>query len=444
MKKYIFTFLTSIICVCGYSQNYFLALPEGFGASATGGGFVAPVTVSNFADLKSNLTSPGAKVILVSGTITVPINNQISAIISNKSLIGLPGAKLMNENQTVSGSGILNLKAGSNNVIIRNLIFIGPGAYDIGGKDNLTADGTTNLWVDHCEFQDGQDGNFDIKGTSDNITVSWCKFTYLKPAVPGGSGGSNDHRFSNLVGSSATDAPADGHFSITFQNCFWSEGAKERMPRARNAELHILSSYYNTSVSGSKAIGLGGGVNNTTCYVENTNFSKVGSVYTNYPGDGGNVAINYVNSLKTPINVGVVMKPTYSYTPIPVDKVELYLTDATCGAGATLQVTESGIISPGICTNLGTQAPGINAANSLMTRVSENSLYLYFPPKISGEITIKLFSMSGQLVKFLQKNVKNSIPSEINIANLKKGTYIVSAQESNHFFNSKFLKFSDN
>lgn len=61
-------------------------------------------------------------------------------------------------------------------------------------------------------FKTDQDGNFDIKGQSDNVTVSWCKFTYLKPPLAGGSGGSNDHRFSDLLGSSSTDYPADGKF----------------------------------------------------------------------------------------------------------------------------------------------------------------------------------------------------------------------------------------
>ena len=81
----------------------------------------------------------------------------------------------------------------------------------------------------------------------DNTTISWCKFTYLKPAIAGGSGGSNDHRFSDLIGSGATDFPSDGHYSITFQNCYWADGCKERMPRARNAEIHLLNCYYNTN-----------------------------------------------------------------------------------------------------------------------------------------------------------------------------------------------------
>ncbi len=439
MKKYFLGLLTSLMFICGFSQNYFLAAPEGYGAATTGGGNSTPVTVSTYADLKSNLKSAGAKVILVSGEITIPANGAISEIITNKSLIGLPGAKLINENQT-TGAGILYLKLGSNNVIIRNLIFVGPGAYDIDGKDNLTADGATNVWVDHCEFQDGQDGNFDIKGKSDNITVSWCKFTYLKPPVAGGSGGSNDHRFSNLVGSSSDDAPVDGNYSITFQNNYWGEGSKERMPRARNARLHILSSYYFTSVPSSKAIGLGGGINNTTCYVENTNFEKISNVYTPYPGDGGTVAINFVNSLKGASNIGTVAAPTYTTTKIPVNDVKRFLTDSTCGAGASLQVSTAGEISSSICTNLASQNFTVSSAKHMKTRVNDNTLFLYLPTKMEDNVKVEIYSLTGQLLKTQLKNEKNSTAITVDIQQLNAGTYIARAISEKFSFSGKFLK----
>lgn len=439
MKRYFCVLLTSLICLSGYSQNYYLASPQGYGAGTTGGGNAIPVTVSTYAALKTNMTAAGAKVILVSGEITIPSGQPISAIITNKSIIGLPGAKLINETQSNPGAGIFYLKPGSNNVIIRNLIFIGPGAYDIDGQDNLTADGCTNLWVDHCEFQDGQDGNLDIKGLSDNITVSWTKFTYLKPAVPGGFGGSNDHRFSNLIGSSATNAPADGHYSVTFQNVYWANGCKERMPRARNAELHLLSCYFNTSVSGSKAIGLGGGINNTTCYVENSNFAKVGTVYGNYPADGGTVALAFVNTLKGGANLGTVSAPTYLATAIPVDKVEMFLTDATCGAGASLQVSADGIISPSNCTSLAV-SDQTSVEKKMSAQVSNNTLFLNIPKEVNGNAEIQIFSASGQLIKTHRENVKNTAQSIINIESLKEGIYFVSARFDNDSFRIKFLK----
>ena len=63
-----------------------------------------------------------------------------------------------------SGSGkstLLYNISGMDRITSGNLIFEGPGAYDVDGRDNLTSE-CTNLWVDHCEFQDGTDGNFGI------------------------------------------------------------------------------------------------------------------------------------------------------------------------------------------------------------------------------------------------------------------------------------------
>jgi pectate lyase len=345
MKK-IFSLSLFLLSIVGLqAQNYYMAAPEGFGEGTTGGGNATPVTVTTYADLMTKITASTPQVILVKDTIVIPSGGRIDDVITNKTVIGLPGARLVNSNQTPNGAGILYLKNGSSNVILRNLIFEGPGAYDIDGNDNLTADGCTKLWVDHCEFQDGQDGNFDNKGKTDNVTISWCKFTYLKPPVPGGSGGTDDHRFTNLVGSGASDAPSDGHFSITFQYCYWADGCRERMPRARNAELHILNCYYNTSVSGSVALGLGGGSNNLTCYVENTNFADVGQVYKNYSGDGGTVSLAFSGCLHGVSDVGTVTKPGYDYTVLPVIYLADFIPDSSCGAGATLQVTPEGVIS---------------------------------------------------------------------------------------------------
>ena len=353
MKKHL-TLLLLLYSLSNLSaQNHNMNVPEGYGAETTGGGNAKPVIVANYDELLAKIKSANPEVILISGTIIIPSGKPIQQIVLNKSIIGLPGAKLVNENQSNPGAGILYLKTGSNNVIIRNLIFVGPGSYDIDGQDNLTAD-CTNLWVDHCEFQDGQDGNFDNKGKADNITISWCKFTYLKAPKSGGSGGADDHSFSNLIGSGKNDFPADGHYSITFKNCYWAKGCKQRMPRGRNAEIHILNCYYNTSESGTLAIGLGGGAKNSTCYVEGTDFAKVEKVFKEYIStDGGTVGIAFENCRKGTSNFGTsVNKPSYKYTSIPLGKVEEYVANKSCGAGATLQVSSTGAISTS-CENKG-------------------------------------------------------------------------------------------
>ncbi|MBF4491384.1 T9SS type A sorting domain-containing protein [Flavobacterium sp. MR2016-29] len=433
---YLLIFLMSLSSLS--AQNYYLSAPEGFGSNTTGGGTATPVSVSTLADLTAKLKLTTPQVILVSGTINFTYT---SLLVSDKTIIGLPGAKLVNNDQTAAGSGILNLKAGSNNIIIRNLIFEGPGAYDVDGHDNLTSE-ATNLWVDHCEFQDGMDGNFDNKGTADNVTISWCKFTYLKAPKAGGSGGADDHRFTDLVGSSKTDYPADGHYSITFKNCYWAEGCKERMPRARNAELHILNCYYNTSVSGSLAIGLGGGDKNSTCYVEGTDFAKIGTAFKNYIStDGGVAGATFVNSLKAPADYGdAVAKPSYAYTTIPVADVAGYITNTSCGAGATLQAAADGKISSS-CTNLGlTDKSSLDLDLKYYPTVIDSLLNIQFSNHENGTAIISIFSANGSKVYTNSKNISSDEKLELNVGNLAKGTYICKIQIENRIKTFKVVK----
>jgi pectate lyase len=441
------------------AQNYYMPTPEGFGAAATGGGTPTPantVTVSTFAGLKAALQSKTAanSVILVApGTIDC---TYLSVQLNDKTIIGLPGAILKNtqidkDNATTSKnvSGIFGLKEGTSNVIFRNLIFQGPGAFDVDGRDLLTNEGT-NIWVDHCEFIDGMDGNFDNKGKADNITISWCKFTYKEQPIPRNVADfTNDHRFSNLIGSDENDSPADGHYSITFQNCYWADGCKERMPRARNAELHILNCYYNTSVSGSLAIGLGGGVNNTTCYVENTNFASIASIYRNYPKDLGTIGLEFVSSVQgvasTPVsvaNVGTVSKPSYTYSKLNTSEVATYIPNASCGAGATLQVTSTGVISAN--TSCNTLGMNDNLQSNLDIKyyptVIDHILNIEFSSMENGKAVIEIYSPNGSKVYTTSKNVTGNEKLELNIANITSGVYICKIQIENRVKTFKILK----
>ena len=424
-------------CSFLFAQNYYMSAPEGFGAAATGGGNATPVTVTSLAELTAKLKLTTPQVILVSGTINCTYT---SLQVNDKTIIGLPGARLVNLDQTAAGSGILSLKPASNNIIIRNLIFEGPGAYDVDGRDNLTSE-ATNLWVDHCEFQDGMDGNFDNKGAADNVTVSWCKFIYLKAPKAGGAGGADDHRFSDLVGSSKTDAPSDGHYSITFKNCYWAEGCRERMPRARNAELHILNCYYNTSVSGSLAIGLGGGSNNTTCYVEGTDFAKIGTPFKNYVStDGGTIGIAFSDCLNAPADSGTsVTKPSYTYSVLPIGNVAGFVSNATCGAGATLQVTAQSVVSTS-CNNLGLNDNVNNLELKYYPSVINRLLNIDFSSSDNGLAEVDLFSSNGAKVYSHTKNIAPDEKLELNIGNLSKGIYICKVQIENKSKTFKLVK----
>ncbi|RYG10854.1 MAG: pectate lyase, partial [Chitinophagaceae bacterium] len=275
------------------------------------------------------------RVIQVNGTITIPSGGKISFQDQNsKTLFGSKGAKLVSTDQTASGSGILGLKR-LNRVIIKNLIFDGPGAYDVDGQDNMTIEDCRNIWVDHCEFRDGLDGNLDIKSASDFITVSWTKFTYLKAPRAGGSGGSDDHRFTNLIGS-GDDATGDrGKLQITFSKCWWGPGCKARMPRVRFGKVHIVNNYFNSTVS-SACVQAGfeanlliesnvfENVNNPIDKMANnsTAIQSKNNIFTNVTG---NTSGNGVNAFI----------PPYTISVLAASSVKATVTSLT-GAGATL------------------------------------------------------------------------------------------------------------
>jgi len=419
---------------------YCFPSPEGYGAAVTGGGNATPVTVSTYADLKTQLTSSGSKVILVSGTITIPSGGEIAGAITNKTLLGLPGAHLVNLNQTASTSGILYLKDGSTNVIIRNILFEGPGAYDVDGNDNLSCE-ATKFWVDHCEFQDGMDGNFDITKNGNIGTVSWCKFTYLKPPKVGGSGGSNDHRFSDLIGSSASSLPASGHYQITFQCCYWAAGCVERMPRTRNAAIHLVDCYYNTVGTGNLAIGVGGGVNNSTLYVENCNFENVKAVYRSYDStDGGSESLTFDGCLKGIANVGSpVPKPTYTYTVFPAANVAEYVGNVTCGAGATLQITSDGHVSSS-CTTTELINPAATSNVKLYSSDSGNSINISLNNHANNDTEFDIYSLNGQKIMSNSQWISSGQTVTLYINQLNSGIYLCQIRNSNLSTVVKFIK----
>lgn len=324
-----------------YAVTYCAPSAWGYGASATGGGSASPTLVKDASGLKSAI-SKGNKVVIITQNITV--SSQINSSASNITIMAVNGAKLISTQQNSSNSGIFYLKG--SNIILRNLTFEGPGAYDCDGNDNLCLDGATKVWVDHCDFQDGCDGNFDIKGKSDNISVTWCRFRYLKKPKAGGSGGADDHRYTNLVGSDSGDKPSDGTYNITYGFCWWDEGCKQRMTRCRNASQHFLNCYWNSSVADYYI-----GPENADCYIEGCVFdgkpAKSKIFYENYSGKNGAKFINCISKNGVPADVTKrsVLTPTYSYTALTAAEAKTAITNTTCGAGATLTVTDKGAVS---------------------------------------------------------------------------------------------------
>jgi len=252
MKIRLFTLLTAALLSSSQLFAQDLCTPVGWATQnggTTGGGNATPTVVTTYAALKTALTSATVKVVHIQGTITFPMAGRINIQdVSGKTIFGLPGSKMISVDMTADGSGIFYVKR-STNLIFRNLYFEGPGAYDNDGNDNMTIDNCQNVWVDHCEFHDGMDGNLDIKTESDFISVTWCTFSYEKAPKAGGSGGAPDHRYSNLFGSSDGATGDRGKLRITMQYCWWGQGCRERMPRVRFGKVHMVNNYFSSSVA---------------------------------------------------------------------------------------------------------------------------------------------------------------------------------------------------
>lgn len=340
------------ICAQPLSTSYDKGEPVGWATvdgNVTGGTGGEEVTVTNFQEFDDAMLRVNGKkntevkrIIYVKGEI--PFSTLITYNgISNKTIIGLPGASFINMDQTKKNSGILKFTNNCQNIILRNMTFKGPGAYDVDGNDNFLIQDGHYIWVDHCDFQDGVDGNFDINNGSDNIAVTWCRFRYQLEPKGGGSGGSNDHRYSNLIGSSDSNTKDSGHLNVTFANCWWDEGCMERCPRVRFGKVHILNSLF-TNEGFHYCFGTG---IESNIYVEKCDICEGTTIYKN-PGKSGttyNITITDclgVDDVKERVGTNDYFIPANHYAYSSFDKalVKDVVGDEQTGAGATLEIHE--------------------------------------------------------------------------------------------------------
>ncbi len=194
----------------------------------SGGGAVQPITVTTVEELQIRALSPDPQTIFIQGTIGEGLHTTIN-IGSNKTIIGLKKSLL---------KGSLCIKD-VRNVVIRNLTIQGPGAVDVNGPDCITINNSKNVWLDHLDIYDGQDGNLDIVNGSDYITVSWCKFHYTSA--------SQNHKLSSLIGNSDDKTSDRGKLKTTMIYNWWADGVESRMPRVRFGQVHIVNNLYTST-----------------------------------------------------------------------------------------------------------------------------------------------------------------------------------------------------
>jgi pectate lyase len=313
----------------------------------TGGKGGTEVTVTTIADLQKYAKMSGKYIIWVKGTMgsygTRGAANGDRVVLSNdKTILGLPGAH-------IKGGFDLN---GVKNIIIRNLIVEGPGAVDQGlasaGEDREDAitiiNSTTNVWLDHLDVFDGEDGNNDITKKSDFVTVSWCKFRYTSKSFRSGAQDTS-HRYSNLLGGDMKEG-SEGKLSVTFYKTWWGEGVAERMPRVRFGKVHVANCLFTSTDAGQSHCIRAAGLANVL--VESNVFigqKKPIDLYTS-DKDADSKAVLYTavtsknniftNCSGNTAGSGTAFTPPYSLTISAASTVQAEVSNATNGAGPTL------------------------------------------------------------------------------------------------------------
>lgn len=255
----------------------------------TGGGDAAPITTSNGNELKELMKGSDPRVIYLSGKID-HIGN-FSAGVKNKTLIGINNAEIP------GGSGLVL----ANNIIVRNIKF------SDGSNDSFGLSGSTCIWLDHCEFVDGADGNLDITNGANFITVSYCHFYYTK---------GHDHMLACLVGNTQPNESDVGKLKITFHHNLWGAGITSRQPRVRYGQVHVFNNYYYyTEVTGDRGsnYAIGGGYE-SKLVVENNYFENIGSAFT-YMSDNGTAEVVASGNVGGSVpNRGSSFQPPYPYS----------------------------------------------------------------------------------------------------------------------------------
>ena len=212
-------------------------------------------------------------------------------------------------------SGIFLLDTGSENIIIRNLSLIGPGAVDIDGSDLITNQGS-HVWIDHCTLVDSQDGALDSK------RCDWSTYTYNHFYYT-----SRSYSHAYTCGCGWADGQMTLH--LTFASNLWGEGCMRRLPQTGDCYVHLVNNYHNCP--GNSA---GMTINeNCKALVENNFAAKGVNAPLTGSGTGRNVTARD-NSFNAASSGSEVTVP-YQYTKIAAADVPANLTGDE-GAGATL------------------------------------------------------------------------------------------------------------
>jgi uncharacterized repeat protein (TIGR02543 family) len=308
------------------------------GSGTTGGGLVDPSDAAHYKVIDSSTPNPAQTLqtyLQSADPLVVELRTDVDlGVLNNQTHHPLISPELI-----ASGLGVINVASnktlfsdrgatlrhgtlmmnGSQNIIVRNLKFRGlwewddatQGAYDLQNWDFFTVSGSHNIWIDHCDIAKAYDGQIDIILGSDQVTVSWTRFTgdletqvpdminYLEglfqanPADPRISfyaslrqGGQSVQDIithetaqdkTSLVGNSDTAGATDtGKLNVTYHHDAFSL-IRQRTPRMRFGNAHVFNEFVDDTATaphpGTQTV-----VNSTinaAVLVENSDFLEV-------------------------------------------------------------------------------------------------------------------------------------------------------------------------
>lgn len=312
--------------------------------TVTGGGMAEPIIVTTAKELNQYISDDVPRVIVIDGTINLLGYTYPGC---NKTIVGI------DKDATVIGDFIIS---GKNNIIISNLNI--KGAWPVTRpEDGIEVSNSHHIWLDHLNIWDAPDGNLDIKGGSDYITVSWCKFWYTNEA--------HEHRLSNLISSGTGNDITDmDKLHVTYHHNWFADLIMERQPRILYGMGHVYNNYY-TSTGCTYCVGVG-------CYgsalIENNYFNKVNNPHQFFYSDAypasivarGNVYDNTTGAKDTgmvegsgTININPFDATPYSYILDDADEIPDIVTKY---AGPQDVLGDEGYVSEGIFVKAGEQS----------------------------------------------------------------------------------------
>ena len=297
--------------------------------NVTGGGNATPITVKTFSDLQKYAKDSSPRVIYIDGTLgdgwSGTTGSRLNITASNKTIIGLKPGTLL--------KAPIHITSKASNIIVRNIVIQGPGSNADQAWDNLTIEGEAkNIWIDHCEFWDGQDGNADVVKGSDNVTFTWCIFGYKKKST---------HNLSNLIGSSDNEPVSEGKLNVTYMFNWW-KAANQRKPRCRYGNVHVVNNLLTGDASitnGTDVLGVSAGHMCKVRTERNVFINEANPIYMgNANGTGVNEVIDniFTNCSGNTKGTGTSFTPPYEYTSFMLKASEVEAA-VKANAGATLK-----------------------------------------------------------------------------------------------------------